>query len=31
MIKADGSEVTVKFDRNFKAIATQDGMGAGKN
>lgn len=27
MPKADGSEVTVKFDKNL-AVATQDGMGA---
>ena len=29
MTKADGSEVTVKFDSNFAVTATQDGMGAG--
>lgn len=28
MTKADGSEVTVKFDKNLAATATQDGMGA---
>lgn len=28
MTKADGSEVTVKFDKNLVATATQAGMGA---
>ena len=30
MTKADGSEVTVKFDKNLAVTATQDGMGAHK-
>ena len=30
MTKADGSEVTVKFDKNLTVTATQDGMGAHK-
>jgi len=29
MSKADGTRVTVKFDKNFKVTAVQDGMGAG--
>ena len=29
MTKADGSEVTVKFDKSFKVTAIQAGMGAG--
>ncbi|MDQ1538339.1 MAG: hypothetical protein QOE58_2732 [Actinomycetota bacterium] len=29
MTKADGTHVTVKFDRNFKVTAIQQGMGAG--
>ena len=29
MTKADGSEVTIKFDKNLKVTATQDGFGAG--
>lgn len=29
MSKADGTRVTVKFDKNFKVTAIQDGMGAG--
>jgi hypothetical protein len=29
MTKADGSEVTVKFDSSFKVTATQDGFGSG--
>ena len=29
MTKADGTHVTVKFDKNFKVAAVQDGMGAG--
>jgi len=28
MTKADGSEVTVKFDKNLSVTAVQDGMGA---
>jgi hypothetical protein len=29
MTKADGTRVTVKFDKSFKVTAVQDGMGAG--
>ena len=29
MTKADGSDVTVKFDKNMKVTAVQDGMGRG--
>ena len=29
MTKADGTEVTVKLDKNFKVTATEDGMGKG--
>lgn len=29
MTKADGTRVTVKFDKNFKVTATEDGMGGG--
>ena len=29
MTKADGTRVTVKFDKNLKVTATQDGMGTG--
>jgi hypothetical protein len=29
MTKADGTHVTVKFDKSFKVTAVQDGMGAG--
>jgi len=29
MTKADGTHATVKFDKNFKVTAVQDGMGAG--
>ena len=30
MTEADGSEVTVKFDKNLAVTATEDGMGAHK-
>jgi hypothetical protein len=30
MTKADGSEVTVKFDKNLAVTATQDGIGSHK-
>jgi len=30
MTKSDGSKVTVKFDKNFKVTAIQDGMGSHK-
>jgi len=29
MTKADGTHVTVKFDKNFMVTSIQDGMGAG--
>ena len=29
MTKADGTHVTVKFDKAFKVTAVQDGMGTG--
>ena len=29
MTKADGTHVTVKFDKNFRVTAVQAGMGAG--
>ncbi|MDQ1483727.1 MAG: hypothetical protein QOF35_1803 [Actinomycetota bacterium] len=29
MTKADGSRVTVKFDKNFKVASVEDGMGGG--
>jgi|GEM_PF-3948080 len=29
MTKADGTRVTVKFDKNFNVTSTQDGMGLG--
>ena len=29
MTKADGTEVTVKFDRNLKVIKVETGMGTG--
>jgi len=29
MTKADGTHVTVKFDKSFKVTGVEDGMGAG--
>lgn len=29
MTKSDGTEVTVKLDKNFKVTAVEDGMGKG--
>jgi hypothetical protein len=29
MTKADGAHVTVKFDKDLKVMAVQDGMGTG--